>query len=72
MPSDRTLYRLFGTLAHGRHATGSASTRRSLAGRPQGMFGSLPVAAPGEVVQIDSTPLDVLVLLDDGVPGGSR
>ena len=27
------------------------------------------MAAPGEVVQIDSTPLDVLVLLDDGVPG---
>jgi hypothetical protein len=33
------------------------------------MFGSLPAAAPGEVVQIDSTPLDVLVLLDDGVAG---
>jgi transposase InsO family protein len=69
VPSDRTLYRLFGTLSRGRHVTGSASTRRSLAGRPGGMFGSLPVAAPGEVVQIDSTPLDVLVLLDDGVPG---
>jgi len=69
VPSDRTLYRLFGTLAHGRHVTGSASTRRSLAGRPQGTFGSLPAAAPGEVVQIDSTPLDILVLLDDGVPG---
>jgi transposase InsO family protein len=69
VPSDRTFYRLFGTLAHGRHVTGSASTRRSLAGRPEGAFGSLAVAAPGEVVQIDSTPLDVLVLLDDGVPG---
>jgi transposase InsO family protein len=69
VPSDRTFYRLFGTLSHGRQVTGSASTRRSLAGRPDGMFGSLPAAAPGEVVQIDSTPLDVLVLLDDGVPG---
>jgi transposase InsO family protein len=69
LPSDRTFYRLFGTLSHGRQVTGSASTRRSLAGRPEGMFGSLPAAAPGEVVQIDSTPLDVLVLLDDGVPG---
>ncbi len=69
VPSDRTFYRLFGTLSHGRHVTGSASTRRSLAGRPKGPFGSLAVAAPGEVVQIDSTPLDVLVLLDDGVPG---
>jgi hypothetical protein len=68
-PSDRTLYRLFATLARGRHVTGSASTRRSLAGRPEGTFGSLPAVAPGEVVQIDSTPLDVLVLLDDGVPG---
>jgi hypothetical protein len=69
VPADRTLYRLFGTLAYGRHVTGPASTRRSLAGRPEGMFGSVPAAAPGEVVQIDSTPLDVLVLLDDGVPG---
>jgi hypothetical protein len=69
VPSDRTFYRLFGTLSHGRHVTGSASTRRSLAGRPKGTFGSLAVSAPGEVVQIDSTPLDVLVLLDDGVPG---
>ena len=69
VPSGRTFYRLFATLSHGRHTTGSASTRRSLAGRPQGMFGSLPAAAPGEAVQIDSTPLDVLVLLDDGVPG---
>lgn len=69
LPTDRTLYRLFGTLAHGRHVTGPASTRRSLAGRPGGMFGSVTAAAPGDVVQIDSTPLDVLVLLDDGVPG---
>lgn len=69
VPADRTLYRLFGTLSRGRHATGSAATRRSLAGRPEGMFGSLAPAAPGEVVQIDSTPLDVLVLLDDGIPG---
>jgi transposase InsO family protein len=68
VPSERTFYRLFGMLSHGRHVTGSASTRRSLAGRPEGMFGSLPAAAPGEIVQIDSTPLDVLVLLDDGVP----
>jgi hypothetical protein len=33
------------------------------------VFSTLPVAAPGELMQIDSTPLDVLVLLDDGVPG---
>jgi hypothetical protein len=69
VPSQRTMYRLFDAVSRGKHTTGSASTRRSLAGRPEGMFGALPAAAPGEVVQIDSTPLDVLVLLDDGVPG---
>ena len=69
LPSQRTMYRLFDTLSRGKHTTGSASTRRGLAGRPDGMFSTLSVAAPGEVVQIDSTPLDVLVLLDDGVPG---
>jgi Mu transposase, C-terminal len=69
VPSQRTMYRLFDTLARGKHTTGSACTRRSLAGRPGGMFSTLPAAAPGEWVQIDSTPLDVLVLLDDGVPG---
>jgi len=57
VPSDRTFYRLFGTLSHGRQVTGSASTRRSLAGRPEGMFGSLPAAAPGEVVIAVGTAL---------------
>src|SRR6266702_233464 len=69
LPSERTLYRLFATLSRGKHTSGSASTRRSLAGRPQGMFGQVHPAAPGELMQIDSTPLDVLALLDDGVTG---
>jgi len=69
LPSRRTLYRLFARLSHGRHTTGSARTRRSLANRPDGPFGELPALAPGELMQIDSTPLDVLVRLDDGVVG---
>jgi len=69
VPSRRTLYRLFAKLAEGRHVTGSARTRRSLANRPDGPFGELPALAPGELMQIDSTPLDVLVRLDDGVAG---
>jgi putative transposase len=69
VPSRRTLYRLFAKLSHARHTTGSARTRRSLANRPDGPFGELPALAPGEVMQIDSTPLDVLVRLDDGVAG---
>jgi hypothetical protein len=69
MPSRAGFYRLFARLSKGRHTTGSARTRRSLAGRPPGPFGQVTAARPGELVQIDSTPLDVLVLLEDGTPG---
>ena len=39
MPSRATFYRLFDRLSQGRHTTGSARTRRSLANRPDGPFG---------------------------------
>jgi hypothetical protein len=68
-PSRATMFRLFSRLSAGRHTTGSAVTRRGLAARPQRMFSQASPAAPGELMEIDSTPLDVLVLLDDGVPG---
>ena len=68
-PSRATMFRLFSRLSAGRHTTGSAATRRGLAGRPQRKFSQACPAAPGELMEIDSTPLDVLVLLDDGVPG---
>jgi len=68
LPSRRSLYRLFDKLTHGLHITGSARTRRSLANRPDAPFNELPAGAPGELMQIDSTPLDVLVRLDDGTP----
>ncbi|MFR9797589.1 Mu transposase C-terminal domain-containing protein [Streptomyces sp. MS06] len=67
LPSRATLYRLFEKLAAGTHATGSARTRRSVHARPAGPFGEVPASAPGELMQIDSTPLDVLVRLDDGI-----
>jgi Mu transposase, C-terminal len=69
LPSQRSLYRLLGKLSAGKHTTGSARTRRSLANRPGGPFGEADAWAPGELMQMDSTPLDVLVRLDDGVPG---
>jgi hypothetical protein len=69
LPSRRTLYRLLDKLTSGTHTTGSAVTRRSRAHGASAPFGELSVFAPGEVMQIDSTPLDVLVRLDDGVPG---
>ncbi|MBN7489687.1 transposase, partial [Mycobacteroides abscessus subsp. abscessus] len=67
MPSQPTFYRLVKRLAEGRHTFGSARTRRSLSKQPDGPFGAITVARPGEVVEIDSTPLDVRVVLDDGL-----
>ncbi|MFI1483439.1 Mu transposase C-terminal domain-containing protein [Streptomyces sp. NPDC020747] len=69
LPSRRTLYRLLDKLTTGTHTTGSATTRRSRAHGASAPFGELAAFAPGEVMQIDSTPLDVLVRLDDGVAG---
>jgi hypothetical protein len=69
MPHRATLYRLLDRLTVGQHTTGSARTRQSMASRPDGPFSIITAAAPGELMQIDSTPLDVLVLLDDGVAG---
>lgn len=68
-PSRATLYRLVEKLTAGTHATGSAVTRRSKAHTAGAPFGELTVTAPGEVMQIDSTPLDVMVRLDNGVVG---
>ncbi|MFF7889386.1 Mu transposase C-terminal domain-containing protein [Streptomyces sp. NPDC020794] len=67
LPSRRTLYRLLDKLTTGTHTTGSARNRRSRAHGAIAPFGELPAFAPGEVMQIDSTPLDVLVRLDDGI-----
>jgi putative transposase len=66
MPPQRTFYRLVARLAAGKHTFGSARTRRSLAKQPDGPFGTITAARPGEWTGIDSTPLDVRVVLDDG------
>ena len=68
LPGRSTFYRLIDALSTGRHTFGSAVTRRQTANRPQGMFTPSFAARPGEQVQIDSTPIDVLVLLDNGKP----
>jgi putative transposase len=67
LPSQRTLYKLIDALSAGRHTFGSAVTRRQTANRPQGPFTPTFADRPGEQVQIDSTPLDVMVVLDSGV-----
>jgi hypothetical protein len=68
-PSRATFHRLVGRLAAGRHATGSARTRRTLAQQPEAPFGAVYPVRPGELMQIDSTALDIAVELDDGVIG---
>ncbi len=67
MPSAATFYRLLRALDAGQHTFGAATTRRSMANRPDGPFGTVLAARPGELVQIDTTPIDVMVLLEDGV-----
>ncbi|MEV7708279.1 Mu transposase C-terminal domain-containing protein [Streptomyces sp. NPDC088270] len=67
LPSERTFYKLIDALSTGRHTFGSAVTRRQTANRPQGPFTPTFADRPGEQVQIDSTPLDVMVVLDSGL-----
>ncbi|MGW4018244.1 Mu transposase C-terminal domain-containing protein, partial [Rhodococcus ruber] len=56
-------------LREGRHATGSARTRRTLDRQPQAPFGTVVATRPGEWMQIDSTPFDVAVRLDEDLAG---
>lgn len=69
VPSRSTFYRLINDLSEGQHSFGQATTRRSQARRPEAPFVPTMAARPGEIVQIDTTPLDVLAVLDDGVTG---
>ena len=64
LPGRTMFYKLVDALSAGRHTFGSAVTRRQTANRPAGPFTPALAARPGEQVQIDSTPMDVLVLLD--------
>jgi putative transposase len=61
-PCRATFHRPVGRLAAGRHATGSARTRRTLAQQPEAPFGAVYPVRPGELMQIDSTILDIAVV----------
>ncbi len=69
LPSRATVYRVISQLEGGRHTFGSAVRRRSNANRPAAPFTVTAAQRPGEIVQIDTTPLDVMAVLDDGVTG---
>lgn len=61
-PSRTVAYERVDELAKGRQAFGQGKARRSIAERPQGMYGRLRSQYPGEYVLLDSTPLDVFAL----------
>ncbi|WBM79117.1 DDE-type integrase/transposase/recombinase [Cryobacterium breve] len=66
VPSEATLYRYVGYLTKGKYTTGSAQTRRTAANTPKRPFGTARRMRPGQEVQIDSSPWDVLVRDEDG------
>ncbi|CAM5590592.1 Transposase OS=Kitasatospora aureofaciens OX=1894 GN=GCM10010502_73930 PE=4 SV=1 [Kitasatospora aureofaciens] len=69
VPPVATFNRLVHALADGKGLLGTAAQRRSHASRPAAPFRASVVLRPGEVVMLDSTPLDVMVVLADGVVG---
>ncbi|RIR87692.1 Mu transposase C-terminal domain-containing protein [Mycobacteroides abscessus] len=69
VPSRPTLYRALTHLQNTRHPFGNATTRRTQANRPDRPWGRQAPTRPGELVEIDSTPLDLMVLYPDGSAG---
>ena len=62
-PSAATAYRRLAELARGTNAvTGSAKGRRSIADRPQGVYGRLRAMRPGEYAILDTQDLDVFAM----------
>ncbi|MFE6914757.1 Mu transposase C-terminal domain-containing protein [Streptomyces rubiginosohelvolus] len=66
MPSRAAFYRLVEQLSTGRHTFSAATTRRQNANRPVGPFTPTTASRPGEQIQIDTTKIDLLAVLDDG------
>jgi hypothetical protein len=69
MPPPATCYRLLEALSAGKYSFGSATTRRQTANKPAGAYTATTASRPGEQVQLDSTPLDVMAVMDDGIVG---
>ncbi|MEV6034016.1 Mu transposase C-terminal domain-containing protein [Nonomuraea sp. NPDC052116] len=67
MPSRAGFYRVVSAVSAGKHTFGSARTRRSLAKQPDRPFGTVTAVRPGQWMQIDSSPLNIAVRLDNGL-----
>ncbi len=63
VPGRRKALAVLAELSRGSNAfTGSTKGKRSIAARPQGVYGRLRPARPGEFVLVDTTPLDVFAM----------
>lgn len=69
VPSRATLYRILRKLERDRSPFGAATTRRSKSNRPDRPWSTRHPQRPGELVEIDSTPLDLMVIYPDGTTG---
>ncbi|MBY8844581.1 transposase [Streptomyces sp. SP2-10] len=69
LPPPSTFNKLLGTVEVSLGLQGTVMQRRARVSRPEPPFKPTLVLRPGEWVILDSTPLDVLVVLDDGVVG---
>ncbi|MEV7190025.1 transposase [Kitasatospora sp. NPDC093102] len=67
LPPASTFNRLVHALADGQGLLGSAVQRRRRSSRPTPPFTPTVALRPGELVMLDSTPLDVMAVLEDGV-----
>ncbi len=65
--ADSTLYRIINQVDRASlHTFGNATTRRTQANKPDRSYGAQKPIRPGELVEIDSTPFDVMVVMPDG------
>lgn len=65
--SDSSLYRIISQIDRSSaHTFGNATTRRTQANKPDRSYGAQRPIRPGEIVEIDSTPFDVVVVMPDG------
>jgi hypothetical protein len=67
VPPPSTFNRLVHAVADGQGLLGSAAQRARHASRPEPPFTPTVALRPGELVMMDSTVLDVMVVLGDGV-----
>ncbi|TVZ05793.1 integrase [Trebonia kvetii] len=67
MPRRTAFYQLVSVVSAGKHTFGSARSRRSAAKPPYRPFGTVTGFRPGQWMQVDSSPLNIQMRLDNGL-----